>query len=87
MRKLVVLAAVCAMGLWLAPVVNAGCGACGGGADHAHDAAEKATCGKCGEVKGSDTCCAEDAKKCDACGLNAGSPGCKAKCSVEKTEE
>ena len=32
-------------------------------------------CGGCGQIKGSDVCCAEDAKVCDKCGLVAGSPG------------
>lgn len=37
-------------------------------------------CGACGEVKGSDQCCAADADVCD-CGLHKGSPGC---CKIEK---
>lgn len=37
-------------------------------------------CGKCGEVKGSDACCAADAEVC-GCGLHHGSPGC---CKMEK---
>jgi len=43
-------------------------------------AAQTATCQKCGELKGSDKCCKPDATKCAKCGLDAGSPGCKAKC-------
>ena len=33
-------------------------------------------CYKCGQIKGSDTCCAADAEKCSKCGLAKGSPGC-----------
>ena len=33
-------------------------------------------CGMCGEVKGSDGCCSEDADACEGCGLIKGSPGC-----------
>lgn len=33
-------------------------------------------CGKCGQVKGSDSCCKPDAKKCDSCNLAKGSPAC-----------
>jgi YHS domain-containing protein len=33
-------------------------------------------CGKCGEMKGSEECCREGAKKCPECGLIKGSPGC-----------
>ena len=32
-------------------------------------------CGKCGEEKGTDSCCAEDAEKC-ACGMTKGSALC-----------
>ena len=38
-------------------------------------------CGGCGQIKGSDACCAAGAKKCDKCGLTKGSPGC---CKIEK---
>ena len=31
-------------------------------------------CGKCGEVKGSDNCCAAGAETCSGCGLHAGAP-------------
>ena len=33
-------------------------------------------CRKCGEERGSEKCCAEDAVKCKKCGLHKGSPGC-----------
>jgi len=33
-------------------------------------------CPKCGEIKGSEKCCAPDAKKCGVCKLNKGSPAC-----------
>ena len=38
-------------------------------------------CGDCGELKGSEKCCAPDAEKCSKCGLNKGAPGC---CKIEK---
>lgn len=38
--------------------------------------AVSAYCGKCGEVKGSDACCAEGAESCDKCGLHKGSTLC-----------
>jgi hypothetical protein len=48
-------------------------------------AAEKAVlCKKCGEVKGSEKCCKPDTEKCSVCGLNKGSPGCKAACAEKK---
>ncbi|HPG01402.1 MAG TPA: hypothetical protein PLE77_15210 [Kiritimatiellia bacterium] len=37
-------------------------------------------CPKCGEVCGSAKCCKDGAVKCSKCGLDAGSPGCKAAC-------
>jgi len=52
-------------------------------ADDTTAAADGATilCGGCGQVKGSATCCAEDAATCDGCGLAKGSPGC---CAITK---
>lgn len=41
-------------------------------------------CGKCGEVKGSEKCCSEDAGRCSECGLIEGSPGC---CSMPRSGE
>jgi len=43
-------------------------------------AAQSAICPKCGELTGSDKCCKPAAEKCAKCGLDKGSPGCKAKC-------
>lgn len=40
-------------------------------------------CGDCGQVKGSDSCCAEDGEECK-CGFHKGSPAC---CKLEKTGE
>ena len=40
-----------------------------------------ALCGGCGQIKGSDVCCAEGADKCPKCELVKGSPGC---CKIEK---
>lgn len=37
-------------------------------------------CAKCGEIKGGAKCCQPGAEKCPMCGLDKGSPGCKAKC-------
>ncbi len=56
----------------------AGCG-CAGCAAKAK-AEKAAVCGKCGEVKGSESCCKAGVASCPACGLHAGSPGCKAAC-------
>lgn len=39
-------------------------------------------CGACGDEKGCETCCSENAESCDACGKNAGS----ALCCVEVDE-
>jgi len=41
-------------------------------------------CVKCGQVKGSESCCKPDAVKCDKCGLAKGSPGC---CAIPKDAE
>ena len=38
-------------------------------------------CGGCGQIKGSDACCAVGAATCSKCGLAKGSPGC---CKIEK---
>ncbi len=38
-------------------------------------------CTGCGQIKGSDACCREDAATCPGCGLAKGSPGC---CKIEK---
>jgi hypothetical protein len=62
--------------------VNAAEGCCPSCGKGKKDAAQTATCAKCGELKGSDKCCKADAVKCDKCGLDKGSPGCKAKCGA-----
>ncbi len=41
-------------------------------------------CGKCGQVKGSDTCCKEDATVCGKCDFATGSPAC---CKVTKSDD
>ena len=41
-------------------------------------------CGTCGEIKGTEACCAKDAKACGKCGLHKGAPGC---CKIEKGED
>jgi len=63
-----------------------GCGGTSTGPDTKSDmssenltnvAYESATlCGKCGEMKGSETCCAEGAEVCSECDLHKGSTGC-----------
>ncbi len=39
-------------------------------------AATTELCVKCGQIKGSETCCKPDAAKCDKCSLAKGAPGC-----------
>ncbi len=42
---------------------------------------ESATlCGKCGQMKGTEACCAEGAETCAGCSLHKGAPGC---CKIE----
>ena len=38
-------------------------------------------CGECGQMKGSEACCAEGAELCTKCSLQKGAPGC---CKMEK---
>ncbi|MBW8014736.1 MAG: hypothetical protein FVQ82_00995 [Planctomycetes bacterium] len=38
-------------------------------------------CIKCGQIKGTDSCCKPDQAKCTGCGLAKGSPGC---CNIPK---
>ncbi len=38
-------------------------------------------CGSCGQIKGTDACCAEGGATCAKCELTKGSPGC---CEIEK---
>ena len=40
-----------------------------------------ALCADCGQVKGSDACCSEDAEACSMCSLAKDAPGC---CVMEK---
>ena len=40
-------------------------------------------CGKCGEIKGTEACCAEGADVCSKCNLHKGAPGC---CKMEKRD-
>jgi hypothetical protein len=42
---------------------------------------------KCGEIKGSENCCKEGVATCKACGLHAGSPGCKACCAATEAHK
>jgi len=41
-------------------------------------------CGACGQIKGSEACCAEGAEKCAGCSLHKGAPGC---CKMEAGTE
>jgi len=43
--------------------------------------ADVVLCGKCGQVKGSEICCLENAAFCAECALAKGSPGC---CKITK---
>lgn len=43
-----------------------------------------ALCTACGQIEGSDVCCAPDAAACAGCDLAKGSPGC---CKIEKGAE
>ena len=47
-------------------------------------AATTELCVKCGQIKGSETCCKADAEKCDKCELAKGAPGC---CVIPKGAE
>lgn len=79
MRKYMWLVAVVAISgvAWL----GAGCCCpCKKKCQAAPAAASQAICGKCGEVAGSAKCCQPGTEKCAKCGLDKGSPGCKAKC-------
>lgn len=51
---------------------------------HDEDHANVALCGSCGQMKGSDVCCAEGATACEGCKLAKGSPGC---CKMAKGED
>ena len=77
MKKMIVAMAVLSL-LTLAAVSFAQC--CG--AAKATAAVSAALCPKCGEVAGSEKCCAEGAEACAGCGLHKGSPGCVAKCAA-----
>jgi hypothetical protein len=72
-----------------APVVDEHAGHDHEGHDHAgHDHELTLTaakyCGKCGQAKGSESCCAKDAVVCDKCEFAKGSPLC---CKVAKNAD
>ncbi len=69
---LVAAAMTAAVGAWACPSDGDGEGA----ENTKSEKSEKALCGACGQVKGSDLCCKADAEKCGSCGLDKGSPGC-----------
>lgn len=86
MKKSMWMAVVLAVGALAfagAATVNAACGSCGAAAKGEKKDAKVELCAKCGEVKGGDKCCKEGVAKCPKCGLDAGSPGCKAKCCAK----
>ena len=76
MKKMIV-ALVAVSVLAFAAVSFAQCG----GAAKTTAAVSAELCPKCGEVAGSEKCCAEGAELCAGCGLHKGSPGCAAKCA------
>jgi hypothetical protein len=79
MKKYIAMLAVVAIGT--VAFVGAGCCCpCKKKCKAPDAAAAQAVCGKCGEVAGSAKCCQPGAEKCAKCGLDKGSPGCKAKC-------
>lgn len=63
--------------------VNSGCYTADRAAS-AESAASLALCGDCGQIKGAEACCADDAETCSGCDLAKGSPGC---CKMEKGED
>lgn len=77
MKKLIMPMVVMSL-LAMASVSLAQCG----GVSKATAEVSTALCSKCGEVAGSDKCCAEGAEVCAGCGLHKGSPGCAAKCAA-----
>jgi len=69
--RMVLVAPAGFLGMFRAKTARADSGGCG--------KAKPGTCAlchKCGQIKGSDKCCKEDAEKCPKCGLHKGSPGC-----------
>ncbi len=54
---------------------------CGSLRKQTHSEETLTICDTCGEVEGTDACCAEGATWCRQCGLHKESPGC---CKIEK---
>jgi hypothetical protein len=75
-KKLLITALIALAGVSIA---SAQCPSCSG----AIKAEKAAVCEKCGEVKGSESCCKAGVANCPACGKHAGSPGCKAACKKQ----
>lgn len=61
--------------LGLVSFLAGGCSSTDEHAEHDHDVGIT-LCGGCGQVKGTEACCAPGAAKCASCGLAKGSPGC-----------
>lgn len=79
MRKQLLMMAIAAFAL--AVVAGCSCPLCG---EKKAETKSAALCGGCGQVKGSEVCCAADAAKCAKCGLAKGSPGC---CKITKGKD
>jgi len=67
--------------LLLTPIMLAGCNestepTATATADASSDDTQVALCTKCGQIKGTDVCCAQGQPTCAKCGLVKGSPGC-----------
>lgn len=77
MKKMIVALVAVGVLAWAA-VSFAQCG----GAAKASAAVSAQLCPKCGEVAGTEKCCAAGAEVCAGCGLHKGSPGCAAKCAA-----
>jgi len=70
--------------LSLAAVISLGCSKATPPADLTKVLYESGTlCGSCGELKGTEACCAEGAEACSKCQLNKGAPGC---CKLKKID-
>ena len=65
------------LGLGLLIPLLAGCGLeAEPGAANEEPQATVSLCGGCGQFKGSEACCADEAALCSGCQLAKGSPGC-----------
>ena len=79
MARLLVLSIV--LGLVAALAFTPGCASDDSAAVAPGAMATVTLCGGCGQIKGTDSCCAAGASTCVGCGLAKGSPGC---CNMAK---